>query len=145
MIVVDASVAYKWFAHEDLHGEALRLLGAQQSWLCAPELIVAEVCALAWRNAVRGNIPLAQANSIVERIAAYLPSYYRDHELIGRAFEMAAELHHPLYDCFYLACMEQVDGILVTADRRLTKAVAGSSFADRVHHLASLPANLIAA
>jgi predicted nucleic acid-binding protein len=62
-----------------------------------------------------------------------------------RAFELALVFDRPVYDCLYLACVEQADGVLVTTNRHIMKAVIGSPFADRIHHLAALPANLIAA
>ncbi len=144
MIVVDASVAYKWFAAEKLHSQALMLLQAQPR-LCAPELVMAEICSLAWRNVQRGIISAEQARMIAEKIPSYLPRYYRDHELMARAFELALIFDLSVYDCLYLACIEQADGVLVTTSRHIMKAAIGSPFADRIHHLAVLPANLIAA
>ena len=46
--------------------------------------------------------------------------------LASRAFEIAAELRQPVYDCFYLALAESEDAMLVTADRRLIGRLAGS-------------------
>jgi predicted nucleic acid-binding protein len=46
--------------------------------------------------------------------------------LAKRAFEIASELRHPVYDCFYLALAEREDAALVTADRRLIRRLAGS-------------------
>lgn len=50
--------------------------------------------------------------------------------LAARAVEIAAELRHPVYDCFYLALTESEDATLVTADRRLIGRLAGSPWND---------------
>jgi predicted nucleic acid-binding protein len=46
--------------------------------------------------------------------------------LAGRALEIAAELRHPAYDCFYLALAEERSAKLITADRRLISGLAGT-------------------
>jgi predicted nucleic acid-binding protein len=46
--------------------------------------------------------------------------------LAGRALEIAAELRHPAYDCFYLALAQERRAQLVTADRRLISRLAGT-------------------
>jgi predicted nucleic acid-binding protein len=46
--------------------------------------------------------------------------------LAGRAFEIAAELRHPVYDCLYVALAEREGATLVTADRHLIGRLAGS-------------------
>ncbi|MGH6913872.1 MAG: type II toxin-antitoxin system VapC family toxin, partial [Geminicoccales bacterium] len=55
--------------------------------------------------------------------------------LAGRAFEIAAELRHPVYDCFYLALAESQDAPLITADRRLLARLAGSRWETRCRPL----------
>jgi predicted nucleic acid-binding protein len=52
--------------------------------------------------------------------------------LIERAIVMAIDLHHPVYDCLYLACAERAGARLATADRRLIAAVQGGPFASLV-------------
>ena len=46
-------------------------------------------------------------------------------------WRLRAHLHHPVYDCFYLAVSEALDAPLVTADGRLLARVAGTSFSTR--------------
>jgi predicted nucleic acid-binding protein len=62
--------------------------------------------------------------------AASLPRFFAHlvslPPLTARALEIAAELRHPVYDCFYLALAESEDATLVTADRRLIGRLAGS-------------------
>jgi predicted nucleic acid-binding protein len=133
--VVDASVAIKWFVRENLHAEAARVLD-RAGHLEAPDLIVAEVANVAWKKAVRGEIGRPQAQLIATAMRQYVPTLHPSAGLIEQALEIALALNHPVYDCLYLACAEAVDGILITADRRLCKALADSDYASLAHHLA---------
>lgn len=133
-LIVDASVAIKWFVKENLHDEALELL-EHFDRLQAPELIVAEITNAVWKKRLRKEITKGQAWTIVSAIPNYIPVLYPillDHE---RALEIAIFLGHPAYDCLYLACAERVGGTVVTADRTLLGKVKGSSFADLAAYL----------
>jgi hypothetical protein len=48
--------------------------------------------------------------------------------LSARAFALAHELDHPVYDCLYLALAEIEDVRMVTADRRLLERLRGSAW-----------------
>lgn len=134
-VVVDASVAVKWFVHEELHTEALSLLDQQEA-LCAPDLLVPEVTNIAWKKVVRGEIESSQGHQIAMDIRTTVPALYPSTFLNARAYNIAVTLNHPVYDCLYLACAELVDSVLITADQRFFKAVQGSDFEDFVRHLA---------
>ena len=133
-LVVDASVAIKWFVEEDLADEAAALLHRSFS-LHAPDLIVPEVMNAAWKKFVRGAIGRAQAEAIalsLPRSPLHLTASLFLHR---RALEIAIDLRHSVYDCLYLACAERVGGTVVTADRALLGKVAESSFADLAAYL----------
>ena len=134
ILIVDASVAIKWFVKENLHDEALELL-QHHDRLQAPELIVAELTNVVWKKRLRREITEGQAQTIGSGIPNYISVLYPivlDHE---RALELAVFLEHPVYDCLYLACAERVGGRVVTADRALLRKVKESSFADLVAFL----------
>ncbi|MBI3682117.1 MAG: type II toxin-antitoxin system VapC family toxin [Acidobacteria bacterium] len=60
--------------------------------------------------------------------------------LLDSAFELSLDLHHPVYDCVYIALALRRDMPLVTADERLVAAVHKSpKVASRVIRLADLP------
>lgn len=44
MIVVDASLATKWFVHEAYSDQAEALLLDRERELCGPDILAAEVC-----------------------------------------------------------------------------------------------------
>jgi predicted nucleic acid-binding protein len=129
-LVVDASVALKWYLIEN-GAEPARQLLADGDTLVAPELVVAEVCNACWIACRRGEISAAQQSQIAKDITRVFDQLERLVSHAARAVAIARELDHPVYDCFYLAVSEAFDAPLVTADGRLLARVAGSPFAGR--------------
>lgn len=64
MLVVDASVAFKWFVAETGSAEARALLGMGAP-LEAPELLLAEVANAVWKMERRGCVMTRQATAIL--------------------------------------------------------------------------------
>ena len=133
-LVVDASVALKWYLVES-GAESARQILADDDRLVAPELVVAEVCNACWLACRRGEISAVQQAQIAvditrifDRLEALVPH-------AARAVAIARELDHPVYDCFYLAVSEALDAPLVTADGRLLARVAGTPFSTRTQGL----------
>jgi predicted nucleic acid-binding protein len=127
-LVVDASVAFKWFMPaEPLAAEAAALLHYEVI-LIAPDLLVAEVCNTAWRSVRQGKM----APDHAMRIATVLPGLFNDladaAALAPRAVAVACELDHPVYDCLYLALAEAQHARLVTADTRLLAKLRGTAW-----------------
>lgn len=136
IFVVDASVAIKWFVKESLHHESLLLLEDVDS-LRAPDFLMVEVSNVAWKKHGRGELRFAQAQAIVDAISCRIPRLQPAIELIAHATDLAFAYSHPIYDCLYLACADDVGGVLITADRELCKTVSGTGFAPLVRHLGS--------
>ena len=130
-MIVDASVAFKWLVQEADSDLALALIGSEA--LAAPDLIYAEVANIVWRNAMAGA--MGDISTQLSRLDLLLDQVFPCQELAVAATTLAVELRHPAYDCFYLALAIAEDTELVTADRRLLAAVAGSTHADRVRSL----------
>lgn len=133
-VIVDASVAIKWFVNEDLHQEALRLLAFDDA-LRAPDFILAEVGNVFWRKRLSDDLEEALALRALDELRKNLPVLYPLSDLVERAFRIATHLRHPIYDCIYLACAEAAQGVLVSADRRLLRIVGGTQFAPLVRDL----------
>lgn len=133
ILVVDASVATKWFFAE-LGAQSARALAEGKYILIAPDLIIAEVCNTAWKKVSRAEASPDQAREMT--IA--LPKIFRElvscAALVPRALDLAMELHHPAYDCFYVALAEFANAELATADTNLARKVVRAGFSrDRVH------------
>jgi predicted nucleic acid-binding protein len=133
-IVVDASVALKWYIDEDDSEAALALLGSGER-LIAPDLIVAEVCNAAWRLIGRGELRKEQMPIIASGVPAAFAALYGSAQLAPRAAAIALELDHPVYDCFYLALSEAQNAPMVSADHRLIAKADGTSSPPRTVHL----------
>jgi predicted nucleic acid-binding protein len=133
-LVVDASVALKWYLIEDGADQARQIL-ADDDTLVAPELVVAEVCNAAWLAGRRGEVSAAQQAAIAQDITRVFDRLEGLARHASRAAAIARELDHPVYDCFYLALSEALDAPLVTADGRLLARVAGTPFAARTQGL----------
>ncbi len=136
-LVVDASVAVKWFVEEPLW-EAAEALARQRESLLAPEFLITEVTNVAWKKVVRGEIEPGQAHEIAAAIGQSIPRFHSSAALNERALHIALALEHPVYDCLYLACAELAEAVLVTADARLCDAVAVGPYAGLVRHLSDI-------
>ena len=127
-LVIDASVACKWFIREPHSDRAEELLAGDET-LIAPDLIIPEVCNVAWLRQRRGEITSDQASAMVDGLPELLDEIVSPVQLAPRALAIAGALAHPAYDCFYLALAELRDTRMVTADRRLIGRLATTPWA----------------
>lgn len=141
-LVVDASVAAKWFVREDLHDEAAELLGYPEQ-LCSVDLLIAEVTNIAWKKLTLGAIPPEQAADMARGIRSGISLLYPSGLFNERALQLALALRHSIYDCLYLACAEALNERLVTADRQFSRKAQNAGFAKLVFDLGSKPISAI--
>lgn len=133
-LVIDASVAVKWFVSETLSEEA-RLLLSHRLELHAPDLLLAEYANVIWKKFRRGEL---KASPEYQNALSDLSENVTLHpigDLIERAMQVSLEVNHPVYDCLYLACVEATKSRLVTADEKLANKVAGSSLDTDVRYI----------
>jgi predicted nucleic acid-binding protein len=127
-IVVDSSVVLKWVVEEEDSDRALRLVGLP---LVAPDLVRAELANALWKKVrIRNELSEEQARRGLSRASIGLrlvPSA----PLADRALQIGVELSHPVYDCFFLALAEELDVMLITADRRFLDRLRDSPFGSR--------------
>ncbi len=135
-LVVDASVAFKWFVTEPDSAEALAVRRSDPD-LVAPHEVVSEVCNSAWKSLRRGQLTAAQCAAIAADIGRSFARLAAHDALAPRALAIALDLDHPAYDCFYLALAERERTVVVTADRRLVAKVAQTPYAGLVRLLAA--------
>ncbi|NBB82484.1 MAG: PIN domain-containing protein [Alphaproteobacteria bacterium] len=134
MIVVDASVAAKWFFHEKDSDLAIEILG-QRSPMIAPDLILVEAGNIAWRHFRTGKAPKDMMVRLPSELTSYFDQIVPSQRCFPTAMEVATVLDHPVYDCVYLALAEKAETMLITADRRFHKRVQGSPWQERVRLL----------
>ncbi len=135
--VVDASVMVKWLVREEHSDEAAGLLNGGSTFV-APALVFAEAANALWAMHRRGDIAADDLADAVESLQAApisLPASML--QLTAAAARLAADLDHPVYDCFYLALAVQTQYPVVTADARFHDKVRGHPYLyDRVVHVA---------
>lgn len=124
MIVLDASVAVKWYVPEQHSDEADALLESPDQ-LLAPELIRIEVTSALVRKARVGHLPPTRVRELLVLWAKAWTNgtllLASDEVDLPAATELALDLAHPLQDCVYLALAMRLNAPLITADRRFAE------------------------
>ena len=133
-LVIDASVACKWF-FEEPQAAAARRLATSDVTFAAPDIILAECANVAWRRSRRDAVPRAQAQAFLKALPQWFDSLVSSATLHEEAFAMGCELDHPVYDCLYLALADRERTRMVTADLTFLNRVADSPWKHRVERL----------
>lgn len=117
-LVVDASVALKWFVPE-VNGEVARRLLISGVILHAPRFLAIETINAAWKNWRKELIGEEVVRSVSGRIETLIDAWHADEPMLQEAAEMALQLKHPLFDCLYLVLAKRLGAKVITADKRL--------------------------
>lgn len=133
-MVVDASVALKWFVEEPNSAVAKDVLLSERS-LSAPTHMVGEVGRGLLRRRRAGDMSPAEAKTALAVLPTIVSLELMD-ALGPLAFEIADRGSVTIYDALYVALAEQGDDVLITADRRLCDGLARTPWAGRARHLA---------
>ena len=130
LVVVDASVAVKWFLPEDgeaLVSQALELLDAydkDEVRFVVPDLFYVETASAIWKAVRVGRVLRAFGDQalalLTQREFPTVPSL----RLLDKAFQIAMDRGRTVYDCLYVALAVQADAQLITADERLANSLA---------------------
>lgn len=130
-IVVDASVAAKWFLPE-LHADrALRLFSGRQS-LIAPDLLIAEFGNILWKQVRRQTISADEASQMIGDMRQLPVQIVSSGPMIGAALQLAILTDRSVYDCLYLSLAVDRDCLLVTADERFANSLKATPYASHV-------------
>ena len=128
LIVVDASLAFKWLVEEEDSDKAHAIL---QSWESqdiiptAPHLMPVEVTNALHRRVVRGEMSLTVAANLIKSLLSSKLELREGLDLHGRALELASQLRQgAVYDAHYLALSETLDCELWTADEKFFRGAS---------------------
>lgn len=130
-LVLDASVAVKFYVPEIYEEEASRLLEGGHS-LHVPELIFPEFANIIWKKVRGGEMSNEEGREIVDAFVLLDVVVHSHRDLIRSSFEGAAETGQTVYDWTYLALATSLSCELVTADRKFYDGLASTSF---IEHL----------
>lgn len=139
MIVVDASIAAKWYLNEPGSSEAAAFLTSADA-LIAPALIRVEVTGAILRRYREQKISQERAREACnlwdEDLADGAVRLLPDETLLVSARTIAFQIRHAIQDCLYIAAAVEVgDARLVTADATFhARATAAFPFVDLQAH-----------
>lgn len=133
-IVIDASVAIRWL---------LKLPGSEQAdtlvtradAIVAPDVVITETANALWKAVIFAGLAFDEAAQALESTDRLFDQIVPSAKLKTRAFSIAVELRHPVYDCFYLALAEARSCRMLTADQRLIRRCGGTPFESLVSDL----------
>jgi len=123
-IVIDASIAFLWFANEPDRFGADELLESEAT-LLAPDLMAVEATNAWWKKLRRHEMERADVEQAITNLHALGIAWTPSAMLLPSAARLAVELGHPVYDCLYLALATSHGARLATGDARLRRAAEG--------------------
>lgn len=134
-LIVDSSVALKWFLKEIDADKADDILRAERD-LFAPDFLLAEVANGLRRQQRNAVISAESVNEAVAGLAGVFTELLPTGVLILDALLISQQLDHSIYDCLFLAASRMRDAQFVTADTAFVSKVSGTQDASRVIALA---------
>ena len=129
-LVVDSSVAVKWFAVEPYSAEARRILDAYQNGtvsFIAPDLINAEFGNIIWKKHLFQRLDDSDAQDVSDKFQQVHFTLTLTADLLEDAYKIAVAHRRTIYDALYLALGVREKCRVVTADEKLVNAV-GAAF-----------------
>lgn len=129
-LVVDSSVAIKWFIPEPYSTEARRILDSYKTGalsFLAPDLINAEFGNIVWKKHLFQGLDATDAQAIIDEFRKITFSLTSTAALLDEAYRLAATHSRTVYDMLYLALSIRESCKFVTADERMVNAI-GSLF-----------------
>jgi predicted nucleic acid-binding protein len=134
ILVIDANVGLKWFIEESRSPAARKILDKGASFI-APDIFIPEICNVVWKKVKNQEITAEQGQAIVSNVPMVLDHIVPSSEVAKRAFALAVQFNHPVYDCLYLALAERESISLVTDDAKLVTVAKKARLARLVQAL----------
>ena len=134
-LVIDASVAVKWYFPEGFTPEARRFMAARFA-MHVPPFFAAECGNTIWKkSAQRRELGRDRGREILDEILAYPKRVHDAESLATLAYDLAHGAGNPklaIYDFIYLALAVALDCPLVTADQAFYNALGASPHGPRL-------------
>lgn len=124
--VLDASVVMKWFIPEIHWEQAVKLQEFPESCLHAPDFVQLECSSILTKKVRRKELSLNQSNQIQELLLQMPVQMHAWQDLLLEAGQVAHQTYRSVYDCLYLVLAKQLNGKMVTADKKLYLALKDS-------------------
>jgi len=123
-LVLDSSVAIKWFLAEADSGKALRIRDDYRQGiheLIAPDIYPVEVAHSLTRAERQLRITPVEGLNHFQDMLGTLPILHRYLPLLPRAYQISSQARQGVYDCLYVALAEREGCELLTADDKLVR------------------------
>ena len=120
-VVVDASMAVKWFAAESDSAAADQLIEDERI-LMAPDIMPVEAANAWWKKVRRGEMHKADMEQALANLLALGVEWIPMPSLVERAATMAVDTGQTVYDCTYLVVCADRGASIATADERMREA-----------------------
>ncbi len=128
-VVIDSSVAIKWFVVEPHSEDARKVLDGYQMGdlnLLAPDLINSEIGNIIWKKHRLQSLNASDAQEIIDAFQTISFTFIPTAVLLGEAYHLAVAHQRTVYDMMYVALSIREQCRFVTADDRLVNAISGT-------------------
>ena len=130
-IVVDASVAIKWFLPE-IHSEKASLILGSKWELLVPDLIWAEFGSALRKKVRQKEVTIHEAEGILRDFMRFPFQVYASKLLLNIAWKLANESGTTFYDSLYLALANNFGCSLITADKKFYESITKEKAASNI-------------
>lgn len=118
--VLDVSAAYSIITGNSQSTELISALETA-TLVLAPDLFYSEAANTAWKFQHIGDASPEEALQLFRSTTQLVEVFWDSQTLAEASLELACQLAHPAYDCFYLVLAQQHKATLLTTDKRLSK------------------------
>ena len=139
VLIIDASVAIKWFLPEQHSINAIRLLDAGYE-LRSPDLIFPECGNVLWKKWLRQELEPEIIPAILGDLGRMNMHIIPTFTIVDEAAKIAVACRRSFYDSVYLALAATSNGRMVTADEKLCNALQGTAMEELVVFIGNLVA-----
>ena len=125
-VVIDCSVAAKWFVGGHHWEKALSILKSHRTetlTLLAPDFIQVELANVLWKLQRGGHLKLQFAQEALNEFSTIEITYTVATELLADAFALAVKHKRSVYDSLYIALSVRAGCPMITADERLYNSI----------------------
>lgn len=127
VLVIDASVAAKWFIEEKQTEAALSVL-KESNRLHAPDFLLLEMDSIICKWIRRSAISPTEGTDLRDALRRYPIHHHPFISFLDPAFAISSQTGQSVYDCLYVALAALLEGRMVTADRKLYDGLRNGPF-----------------
>lgn len=131
ILIIDASVAAKWFVDEEYAEASLAVLDEKNS-LHAPDFLLLEIDSIIGKWIRGGVLSVEEGNDIRNALRRFPIQFHPFVSFLDPAFAISVQTGRSVYDCLYVALAAVIKGRMITADRKLYNSIQIGRFKKHV-------------